>query len=945
MPSTLVGRDADLSLLESQLDLAVAGGRRIVLVAGEAGLGKTALVEQFAAAIEDRRPRVDVLRGLCVPMGESGLPFTPVLGLLRAVQERHGTERLVEWAGGGRKALGSLLPDVLQPAEPADGLQLQLFEAVTRVLEGAAAEAPVVAVVEDVHWADESSRGLIQFVARRLGEVPVLLVCTYRPDEVTGTRQLRPFLADLARLPWAVRVELARLGRSDVVELLTRLSGSRPAADLADDILRRSEGVPFYVEELAGLDGSNVPESLRGALEARTLRLDAPTRATLGLMAVGGIRMHHELLVESADIEVEEVEAHMRAAVDVGLVSVEGPDYAFRHALFGEALYADLLPGQRARLHAAMAHAIEQRPDLVADGTREHAVALHWSRTGDHERTFDAAVRATRAQTGAHAETLAMYERVLELWDLVPEPERTAGSRLSVLTEAARAARDTGEFGRAIDLFTAAIDETGPDDVPGRIEWLFQRAQLMSDALRVGGDRDVKEAEELLATVDDPAFRARMLTRLATYRLNVGLDALPRGQEAVEASRLVGDRAGEADARTTLGTAMVAAGLDEPGLEELRLAREAPLTGVRPRLRNLLNTSDALHLMGRYQEAIDMALQGLAEARALGVERAFGTYLVGNAAESMLATGEWSTAADLLADAVTLDPPSSHRTHLDLLLAWLHVWRDEPDLADEVLAEHRSLLSDVSDQPMPQFVAQLIRIDGEFAIMAGRPESAWSGFEAFVRNRQLYDHQRSWPVVAVGAAAASQLDARDPGGRADVVRVLMAELAATTMMPVWRGLSEAELADSREGWEQVLDVLRASSCPVHLVPYAELRLAEHLSDDRDRAALRGLLDEALPASRRLGARAVTNRLSALGQRAGLDRSEQAATPALVAALTPRELEVLGLVSAGRSNKQIGEELFISAKTASVHVSNILAKLDVSSRGEAAALAHGLDLFG
>ena len=350
-------------------------------------------------------------------------------------------------------------------------------------------------------------------------------------------------------------------------------------------------------------------------------------------------------------------------------------------------------PGQRARLHAAVAHAIERRPDLVADGTREHEVALHWSRSGDHERTFAAAVRATRAQTGAHAETLAMYERVLELWDLVPEPERTAGPRLSVLTEAARAARDAGEFGRAIDLFTAAIDETGPDDVPGRIERLFQRAQLMSDALRVGGDRDVEEAEELLATVDDPTFRARMLTRLATYRLNVGLDALPRGQEAVEASRLVGDRAGEADARTTLGTAMVAAGLDEPGLEELRLAREAPLTGVRPPLRNLLNTSDALHLMGRYEEAIDMALQGLSEARALGVERAFGTYLVGNAAESMLATGEWSRAADLLADAVTLDPPSSHRTHLDLLLAWLHVWRDEPDLADEVLAEHRALMA------------------------------------------------------------------------------------------------------------------------------------------------------------------------------------------------------------------------------------------------------------
>jgi DNA-binding CsgD family transcriptional regulator/tetratricopeptide (TPR) repeat protein len=945
VPSTLVGRDADLSLLESQLELAIAGGRRIVLVAGEAGLGKTALLEQFATALEDRTPGVDVLRGLCVPMGESGLPFTPVLGLLRAVQERHGTDRLVEWAGGGRRALGLLLPDVLQPAEPADGLQLQLFEAVTRVLQGAATEAPLVAVVEDVHWADESSRALIQFLARRLGELPVLLVCTYRPDEVTGTRQLRPFLADLARLPWAVRVELARLGRPDVVELLTHLSGSRPTAEVADDILRRSEGVPFYVEELAGLDGTSLPESLRGALEARTLRLDEATRATLGLMAVGGIRMHHELLVESAGAEVEQLEQHMRAAVDVGVVRVDGSDYAFRHALFGEALYADLLPGQRARLHAAVALAIERRPDLVVDGTREHAVALHWARSGDHERTFAAAVRATHAQTGAHAETLAMYERVLELWELVPEPERTAGSRLLVLTEAARAARDTGEYDRAIDLFTAAIDETGPDDVPGRIERLFQRAQLLSDTLQVGGDRDVEEAEELLATVDEPTFRARMLTRLATYRLNVGLDALPRGQEAVEASRLVGDRAGEADARTTLGTAMVAAGMDEPGLEELRLAREAGLTGVRPPLRNMLNTSDALHLMGRYEESIDMALQGLSEARVLGVERAFGTYLVGNAAESMLATGDWSRAADLLADAVTLDPPSSHRTHLDLLLAWLHVWRGEPDLADEVLAEHRSLLSDMSDQVMPQFVAQLVRIDGEFAIMTGRPDRAWAGFEAFARNRRLYDHQRSWPVITVGAGAAARLEAREPAGRADLVNEVMADLATTTMTPVWRGLAEAELTDTRSGWEQVLTFLRSTSCPVHLVPYAELRLAQHLSDDRDRAALRALLDRALPASRRLGTRLVTHRLEALGQRAGLAAARRGDSAAPLTALTPRELEVLRLVSEGRSNKEIGEHLFISAKTASVHVSNILAKLEVSGRGEAAALGHRHGVLG
>ena len=378
----LVGRDRELSTLGEQLDMAVATGRRIVLLAGEAGLGKTALVEAFASSLAGRRTRVDVVRGLCVPMGEAGLPFTPVLGLLRAIEELHGTDRLVEWAGGGRRALGSLLPDLLQPAEPADDLQLQLFEAVTRVVQGAAAVAPLVVLVEDVHWADESSRALLQFLARRLGEAPVLLVCTFRPDEVSGPLLLRPFLADLVRLPWTVRIDLSRLGRAEVASMLSALGGPRPTAELVDQIHRRSEGVPFYVEELAMLDraGTGVPESLRGALEARTSRLDVPARELLGLMAVGGIRVHHELLIEASGADSAEVDGLLREAVDVGVVRVDGDELAFRHALFGEALYADLLPGERIRHHASVAQTLERRPGL-APGSPDHVIALHWSRT------------------------------------------------------------------------------------------------------------------------------------------------------------------------------------------------------------------------------------------------------------------------------------------------------------------------------------------------------------------------------------------------------------------------------------------------------------------------------------------------------------------------------------------------------------------------------------
>jgi DNA-binding CsgD family transcriptional regulator len=159
------------------------------------------------------------------------------------------------------------------------------------------------------------------------------------------------------------------------------------------------------------------------------------------------------------------------------------------------------------------------------------------------------------------------------------------------------------------------------------------------------------------------------------------------------------------------------------------------------------------------------------------------------------------------------------------------------------------------------------------------------------------------------------------------------------MSPVWGGVAEAELTDTRDAWEEVLDLLQRSPSPVHLVPYAQLRLARHLSEARDRLGLKALLDDALPASRRAGTRLVTNRLSVLAQRVGVAQVQSGGTATPLVALTARELEVLRLVGAGRSNKEIGNELFISAKTASVHVSNILAKLGVSGRGEAAALAH------
>lgn len=939
--SPFVGRAAELGVLEEQLADTAETGARFVLLSGEAGVGKTTLVNHFLASLLDRRPEPEVVRGQCVPFGGAGLPYAPIVGVLRELESRFGVEQILQWAGGGRGALGALLPDLASPEEPlAEVLRLQLFEASARVLQGASQAAPLVVVVEDVHWADESSRTMLQFLARMLDDAEVLVVCTFRADEVNRRHPLRPFLTDLMRLPTTTRLEVPPLGRAEVTELLTALSGRPPSPGVVDKILRRSDGVPFYVEELAALVGEedqHVPDTVRAALEGRIEALSASALETLRLAAVGGNRVDHELLVETAGVPADELEADLRKSVDAGILVVDGRDYAFRHALINEVVYDDLLPGQRARLHARWAVALERRPELAGAGSAPHAIALHWAAAGDREKAFSAAVAATRAGAVAHSETLVMYERLLELWDLVSDPVAVAGPREGVLLAAAHVARDAGEYDRALDLVQAAEDACAPEDHRRRVVALMLRTQLLSDSLRPGARVPAATARRLLELVDDVAFRTRMLGELATFELNCGGDAAGLSREAVEAASRLGDPVAEADARTTLGTALVAAAEDEEGLEELRRAATLTGTDLRARLRNHLNRSDSLHLTGQFEAAVEEAMRGLEVARQHGVERSFGTYLVGNAAESLLALGEWDRAEDMLVEAVALDPPESHQTHLHLLLAWLALWRGHVDAADAILADYRPLISDI--QPLPQFVAQAVRVDGEHALLTGRPERAWAHLQLFVAHRHLYDQPREYPVLAMGAAAAAALDRHDPAGRREHVRELLRDARPSTIRAVWAPMVDAELDDSREGWQAAIDAVRSPRAPVHLLPYAQLRLAQHLTGARDRGALRKLLADAGERAQAIGAGVLTARVAAPAQGTGgtVQTGDAAAGP--LASLTPREAEVLRLVAAGRTNGEIGSALFISTKTVSVHVSNILAKLGVSGRGEAAAVAY------
>jgi DNA-binding CsgD family transcriptional regulator len=292
--------------------------------------------------------------------------------------------------------------------------------------------------------------------------------------------------------------------------------------------------------------------------------------------------------------------------------------------------------------------------------------------------------------------------------------------------------------------------------------------------------------------------------------------------------------------------------------------------------------------------------------------------------------------------ALELDPPAHHHAHLRLLQAWLHVWRGQLDEADAVLAEFRPLIT--KEQLAPQYNSQAIRTDAEHALALGDHQRAWSDVKVFFDHWELYERTQCYPLLAVGAAAARVLDQVEGSGQR---LALVRDLFDHQTMPVhirtfWEPVIIAELDDTAEAWRSALHHLAAQPAPAHLHPYAGLRLGQHLVAARERVEAKQVLAIASEEAVALGSTLLTDRIAALSQRAGFVVTSSAeASP--VAGLTPRELEVLQLVADGRSNGEIASALFISTKTASVHVSNILAKLGVSGRGEAAAVAHRVGL--
>jgi DNA-binding CsgD family transcriptional regulator len=979
-----VDRERELAVLEEALRRVSAGEPSVVVVGGEAGVGKSRLVEEFVERSRDDGSRV--LVGGCVELGEESLPFVPVVSALRSLTHELGVDGLEALLPGARGELARLVPELGLPEPDVGGeRQGRLFEVLVGLFERLGRERPLVLVVEDLHWADRSTRELLSFLARSLRGSAVLIVATFRSDELHRGHPLRPFLAELDRVRSVDRVEVPRFERRQVVEQLSGILGDEPDPDLVDRIFSRSEGNAFFVEELVcadtGEETTGLTDSLRHLLLSRLEQLSEPTQQVLRNASAGGVRIDYRLLAAVTELSETELLSALREAVSRNILvpDSDGDGFSFRHSLLREAVHDDLLPGEHGRLHTRFAEVLERQPDLVPADRVAAERAHHWYAAHDVIRALPAALAAASEaeRIYAFAEERRMLERALELWAKVPDAESLAGlDHLKVLERTVMAAIAAGDHERALAIADVAVAEAEQGQETERLALLLERrGKLLRNLGRRGGSEDLRRALSLLPSEPPTSSRAKVMSSLAAaLMLKPATDeSLELAREALEVARTVGDRRTEANLLNIIGVDLASAGETQAGLDKIQRSLELSIELGNDELRTRahVNLSDVLEGLGQHEESAEIAREGVAIATKIGLARTSGCFLVGNQVESLTALGRWDEAEALLNDALRLDPPGVQAIALHHHAAVLDLHRGRWDSATLHLERAGGLLA--RRHVEAQFRLPLAAVEAELAIWRGDARHALERVEAMLDGQPLaWVNRYVWPLLALGARAVVDLAerSRDLRDEADLASALAAAsrlralAAATPMagvtMPAWAAIVEAHLARATGNNDPELWAAAVQSWDVageeYQLGFVLLRRAESALAAGDRSIAETSLRRSAQLAARLGAEPLQSEIRALARRARLELAEMAppddagqvgsapedALDRL--GLTPREREVLRAVSEGHSNRQIAAELFISVKTVSVHVSNILSKLGVTGRGEAAAVAHRLHLF-
>jgi DNA-binding CsgD family transcriptional regulator/tetratricopeptide (TPR) repeat protein len=966
--------------MEQALRRALGGEPVTLVLGGEAGVGKSRLIGELVSRARAAGARA--LVGGCVELDGGGIPLAPLVDMLRALAAELPDDDFSELLGPARGEIGRLVPELADTSAaqaPSDPDPSRILELLLGVIGRLVGERPLLLVVEDVQWADRATLDLMALLVAAPTARRLLLVFSVRSDELPRAHPFRRISARWEQQRSVERIELERLSAGEVAAQISAIMGERPDGDLIDLVFERSEGIPLFVEELLGavrdgdLGPDYLPPSLRDVLLARSERLSAAAQHVLRVASGGGRWVPDRLLGLVAQLPETELYAPLRETIEHQLLVVDaaGRGYGFRHALARAAIHEDLLPGERAQLHRAYAEAMESHSELVAPGLDGVAMlAHHWLAAHDVPRALVASVRAGRVAAEATAPSVAQrhFEVALELWTQVPDAAHRAGiSHPELLDAAADAAYRAGAGDRALALVDQALEEVG---YGGTLE---QRAMLL--ARRAGILRELGRDEEGITVLEQAAgllpaelpsrVSAHVLGQLANAMLRV--DQMERAgviaERAVRSAEAVGAVAELLDAQVTVGHTQVFRGEVESGLARVRDAGDRAVAAglLRIAVRASTNVSDLLLSLARYDEAVEATDAGMAVVERAGVARTLGAFLRSNRAEALMRAGRWDEA--LAALAPEREAAGTFAAAVLMLRTELHLLSGR---AAEARADLREIRQHLRNTTAPQWALPLAAMEAELARSEGDLDAAHLILGRALAGVTPGEEPRyRWPVMslAMQVEAERAIRARDGGAdmpadvesRAGELLREAGELAAAT--PNDRGhlaLMKAEYArlldiEPTAAWEAAASAAREMQQPF-VVAYALLRQADALVADGDSIAAASSAREAQTLAAGLGATPLLADVEALMRRARLSpdglvspTDTGAAEPAAEATdrfgLTPRELEVLRLVADGRSNNQIAQQLFISRATASVHVSNILSKLGVATRVQAAALAH------
>ncbi|SFN24605.1 regulatory protein, luxR family [Pseudonocardia ammonioxydans] len=985
------GRAAELELLGAALRRTAEHGASAVLLGGDAGVGKTRLVGEFGRAAATEGATVLTGRALDIADAPS---FWPVVTALR-MHARSG-------AGPAARTFAEAL-ERLDETGGAAGDRVGMLGELGAVVGRAARSAPVVLVVDDLQWADRSTRDLFAYLLAGLATEPVLLVGTYRDDPAGGVpAALLPLVTELRRHRTVTFRQVEPLPRGALAELLGMWVPDRP--DLEPLVWQHSSGNVFLAEETvrAVLDGDprGVPQTVRELVRAGTATLSPAAHDVVRAVAAGVGGVEHPLLVSVLDRSGAELAAAVREAVDAGIVVVTGGDgYALRHGLMTEVVAGDLLPAERIELHGRYAHALAGYESVPGTAAR---LAHHWQRAGHPKEALTATIAAAE-----EAERLRGYAEAHRHWlraATLPVPGAEA-ARGGYLENAAGAAELAGDHDSAVALLSERL--AGPD-APVGLDEAVLRARLGRYLMSAGQAGEAEEAYRRAAAVlpADPvasgagppgavlppggpdagggprpnmlpvdpteAARAEVLAGYAGALLARADFAAARtvAQQALEPARRVGEPRALASVLGVLGFG--AAYTRDGGAAQEALAEAveiAEATGDPATLGEcLLRRAELLSgPLNALDDGVAAARAGAERMAELGLGRTAAVSLRALAANGLFRKGAWDEGEQEVARAWAAGPAGAEMIELRLARARLRMGRGDLDGSELDLAAVELVAGSTG---LPKLRLPLLILRAGLEMWRGRPEVAFThvGVGLDVVESGIDDVWAVAPLLWHGARAHAEavLAGRPPdaGGlrrlrrhrRELIDRGERSDPALRGVLTTYEAMCTAEDSRVTAGadpatWGAVADLLERLGQP-YPTAYARLRSAEALLAGRRRSGAAELA-RAAAGARALQADPLLTEIAAVARRArvavpdlpdppaGAVRVEPVVPSSPVddplSTLTGRELEVLEVLAAGATNKEIAARLFIAPKTVAAHLARIFAKLGVTNRTQAAGV--------